>query len=305
MLFPTLPVPLPAFHHPPRLGRYYLALGDSLGTGVSAFGRPLDPQCRRSDAIGYVCIVYRYLKQLNPQIRLDNLSIGGADSCVLVHGYGRGSPCTNPMVAEPVPSQLDTAARFLRAHPHQVSPITIDIGGNDLLALVHDGPPGVLDAITQLPGILHAYQVNLHTALTALRAAAPDAEIIVMTQYNPVDGLSGGTLPPGSALAAAIVFTILNTIVEQEAAANGIVVADVAAAFARGPGGAAALTNLPATWGSGDHRRFNVHPTAAGYRVYGATIIAVSGYVRRSTAVVRRDHLHSGGSNSVARAIGA
>jgi lysophospholipase L1-like esterase len=296
LLLPAFPLPLPALHHPPRPGRYYLALGDSLGTGVSVFGRPLDPQCHRSDAIGYVCIFYRHLKQINPQVRIVNLSIGGADSCVLVHGYGAGSPCTNPMMAESVPSQLEEAVRFLRAHPHQVSPITLDIGGNDLLALVHAGPPSILDALTRLPGVLHAYQVNLHTALVALRTAAPDAEIIVMTQYNPLDGLHGSALPPGSSLAAAIVFTILNTIVEQEAAANAIVVADVAAAFARSPGGAAALTNLPATWTSGDHRAFNVHPTAAGYRVYANTVISVSGYVRRSPVVIRRDHLHDVGA---------
>jgi len=62
-----------AYASPPKLGTYYLALGDSFAAGYLAPGLPIDSQCQSPTAPGFVCVFYRYLKGINPQLQLDNL----------------------------------------------------------------------------------------------------------------------------------------------------------------------------------------------------------------------------------------
>lgn len=264
------------FASPPMPGSYYLALGDSLGVGFETDTIPTDPTCQSPTAPGYVCIFYRYLKRINPQIQLNNLSISGADSCNLIHGYGNGSPCTRvPQHPDP---QLAAAVQFLQAHPGQVSPITIEIGGNDLLPLLPAALQDPVGTAAKLPSVMKNYQANLDLALSTLRAAAPNAEIILATQYNPLGGIPSPPLPAGLATLAQTTVTSMNGIIKQEAQKNNVLIADVASAFDAIPGGAAALTYTPATLASGNPSAINIHPTAAGYNVYGQTVIEASGY---------------------------
>ena len=80
-------------------------------------------------------------------------------------------------------SQLDAALAFLRAHPGQVSPITLTLWGNDVrefvascddFACVADGAPALVAQISS----------NLAMILGRLRTAAPDAEIIVTGSWD-------------------------------------------------------------------------------------------------------------------------
>jgi len=259
-------------------GSYYLALGDSLAYGVTTNGVAPDPQCKSASAPGYVCVFYRYLQQINPQIQLVNLSYPSEDSCELVRGYGNGSPCTRDVGVKSLPSPLDAATTLIKAHPGQVSPITVNMGANDLLALL---PEAVLDlsgTAAKLPAVMKAYQANLDTALQRIRAAAPDAKIIISTQYNPVAAIPAALLPNGFAEIANGAINSLNGIITQEAQKYNVVVADVAAAFAANPN-QASLTFAVTSLASGDITKFNPHATPDGYMLWGKTVIKTSGYV--------------------------
>jgi hypothetical protein len=256
---------------------YYLATGDSLAYGVTAAGVPSDPDCLSPAAPGYVCVFYRYLRTVSPAIRLRNLAEPGADSCVWLSGKGPGSACADPLLGPLAPSQVTEAVAFLRAHRDQVSPITVDIGGDDLLphALAAYANPAA--ALRELPGIVRSVGRNLGAGLARLRAAAPHADIVVAAQYNPLGGLSSPLLSATVAQAADEAITSLNAVISAEASRYGAQVADVASAFDASPGGAVSLTYVPVTALAGPSA-VNIHPTPAGYRVYALAVIKASGF---------------------------
>ena len=83
-------------------------------------------------------------------------------------------------------SQLDAALAFLKKHPH-TSPITLDVGANDTLIFLEQCQFGaVANCITPAAiGNLYAHiAANVAAILTALRAAAPRAEIVFIGLYN-------------------------------------------------------------------------------------------------------------------------
>jgi len=81
--------------------------------------------------------------------------------------------------------QLDAALNFMKLHMGQVSPITIDLGAND----IDNGNLGITCIQTGIANV----STNMHTILTDLRDAAPSAEIIVMEYYNPVAVIAPAT----------------------------------------------------------------------------------------------------------------
>jgi hypothetical protein len=75
----------------------------------------------------------------------------------------------------------------------EVEIISIDVGGNDLLALAAPEAPCVEDAGSDecrsaLGGMLATLQDNLESILRQLRGAAPDAQIYAINLYNPYSG---------------------------------------------------------------------------------------------------------------------
>src|SRR5439155_23947848 len=82
-------------------------------------------------------------------------------------------------------AQLDAAISFLKSHPGQVSPITIDLGANNANSCGADQ--------TCFAGAIATVRQNMGVILSMHRAAAPGAEIIVMEYYNPFAVLDPGT----------------------------------------------------------------------------------------------------------------
>ncbi len=157
----------------------YLALGDSLATGVGA---------SNPDKKAYVPRFHQHLRRnlscsrgaskVCPSLRLDNIGVSGATTTTLVQNQ--------------LPQALDALeARNQDRNPrNDVEVISIDIGGNDVFPLINVCAGGVTPQCAQeIQTRFATVAQNLTLTLTQLRAAAgPDTEIVVMTYYNSLVG---------------------------------------------------------------------------------------------------------------------
>lgn len=147
----------------------YVALGDSLAVGVGAS----DPATK-----GYVPLFHQFLlEEEDDDMVLVNLAHSGDTSTTLItHGH--------------------LAAALAEIETGDVEVVTLDIGGNDLLALIEEpGQPcsgagaGTPACFTAVGGVLNTFAGNFHVVLDALLGAGADEDdIIVMTYYNPFVG---------------------------------------------------------------------------------------------------------------------
>jgi lysophospholipase L1-like esterase len=165
--------PAPATGTPMSQRGIYLALGDSLAVGVGAT-RPAET--------GYVGVLARALSSngTTPVIQSHrNLAISGETSQSMIRG-----------------GQLDDAIALIARADPPVTLVTLDIGGNDLLALLRTpecstDPEGEA-CLALLDETLVVFEENFRHILGRLRDAlaehAPDARIAVMTYYNPFSG---------------------------------------------------------------------------------------------------------------------
>jgi lysophospholipase L1-like esterase len=150
---------------------YYLALGDSLSQGIQPGPAGADEKTRR----GYPDQLLAVLRQKTPGLRLVKLGCSGETTTTMMHG----GICSYPQG-----SQLAAAVSFLRAHPGQVSLITIDIGANDPNSCLLGGQ------LTSIGSCLNAHVsatvANLAKILARLRAAGGSkVTIIGMSYYVP------------------------------------------------------------------------------------------------------------------------
>jgi lysophospholipase L1-like esterase len=217
----------------------FLVLGDSLSTGYQPAGGG-DPTCSHLalDAAGHggwACIFLSQLRTLNHSTTITNLAVNGADTC----SFAIGSHCSNLATGystppeKPAPgSQWARALALLHSKPAGVSPISIEIGGNDLLGSLGLAP-------------LAPTRLRLHRILQSIRRAAPRADIIMFDVISPLDS-------PIPQLVA------LNQMYRREAKGIKALFVDVAARFS---GHSADLVN------PGD-----VHPTDAGQRLMARVI---------------------------------
>ncbi len=220
----------------------YLALGDSLAVGIGAS----DPT-----STGYVPLFHSYLGDaVDPGrakpaplssvpdafnrkfLRLANLGVGG-------EGAPPGGETTDSMIAG---GQLDAALAELSARNGNARPVddvrvvTLDIGGNDMFAVVPDCMGGPTEECTDAIGTaLATISANFDFILSELRAAAgPDTTVIVMTYYNPLVN-AGCQLSPHASLGDALLEGDpalglpggLNDLIRTIAASHGAGVADV------------------------------------------------------------------------------
>ena len=234
---------------------YYLALGDSMSYGLQP-GKGPRPSAFTT---GYVDVFAAKLRKLAPEIQVVNYGCPGESSVTFRRGgcpwLAEGMKLHDPFRG----SQLEAALAFLRAHPEEVSPITVALWGNDLLPLSAKGK-GASKAIA-------SFAARYDAILKRLRSTAPTAEIIVIGAWNPEADKLEDANPLYRSLDAAI---------RKTAASSRARVANMLAAF-NGPGGISAqkarLCRFTFFCTKGDP-----HPTNAGYRAMAGAFFAASGY---------------------------
>ncbi len=145
-----------------RVGDEYLALGDSVAYGVGA---------SPPEQSGYAAVFYNsYLKQTRPQgLAYLNLAIPGETTASFI---------SRPKAK----SQLDKALAEIDATAQagkRVSPITLTIGGNDVM-----GARNASDAVKETT--LKQFDTNFQKILGQLAAhTGGKSDIIITTYYNP------------------------------------------------------------------------------------------------------------------------
>jgi len=183
-----------------RVGGTYLALGDSLAYGYHAaqFREEFPNVKPETFDAGYVDDFGALLKLANPRLNIINDGCPGETTESLINGSGLPGFCAGGPHGTPFPyaflhhpytksSQLADALAILHENPN-VSPITLDIGANDLLQFVASqcGFPAT-DTCTeaQFAGEFEHVAFNVVNILSQLRAAAPNAQIVLVGLYNP------------------------------------------------------------------------------------------------------------------------
>jgi lysophospholipase L1-like esterase len=190
--------------------QYYVSLGDSIAQGGQPIGGPWSPLGFPGYNQGYPDQLLKLVREAAGHLQLVKLGCGGETTTTMIVG----TPWCGPKITPG--SQLQQAVAFLQGHRGQVSFVTIDIGGNDVLH-----PDG---------GGLPAIQANLPVILAELRAAAgPGVPIVGMNYYNP--GLVEWFVNPTSLQGHVDGIVAFNDLLEAIYAAAGDPVADVETAF--------------------------------------------------------------------------
>jgi lysophospholipase L1-like esterase len=257
--------------------KYYLALGDSLGFGYQAY-KVVPPFAASQFTTGYVDRLESQLKTIKPDIQTVNKSCPGATSGELNSTPGCTTypfPLHDPYA--PGNSQLQDAVAFINAQKAKVSPISINIGPNDLLRFINGTCGGLsnLECVANgAPAVFAQVAGNLGQSLAQLKAAAPDAKLLVLGTYNPFQAAPGGA-------AANPLLQQFNAVLASVAAGAGAEFADPYPAFngaSPQPQTICSLTLMcgdliPPAGPDGD-----IHASDAGYAVLGDLLWDVSGY---------------------------
>jgi lysophospholipase L1-like esterase len=176
LLLPIAPVVASAFVPPASplgaVGAEYLALGDSLATGVGSSRCPIG--CAGNG--GYVA---DFAKQLGERagrvIQVKDLGVAGETSDSFI-----GDFFTNRTSK----SQLARAVTEIRAHGSAINPVTLDIGGNDALKVRGTGP-----GVDTKQAALARFRANLEAIVAslqdALHAAGAGGKLILLAYYDP------------------------------------------------------------------------------------------------------------------------
>lgn len=250
---------------------YYLSLGDSLGFGLqlTRFFAMLNAGTYTPDAFntGYTDDLAATIRaRLRPDLSVVNYSCPAEgtsdmisedpDACFF-HSLGIA------LHDEYTGSQLGAAVAFLHAHPGQVSPITVSIGGADLSNAIDTCAAQA--ACVARSGVFATLRANMTTILGQLRAAAPRADIVLLIPHN----ITIADFPNDNPLWAAFDLEMRTL-----AVANHARVADAFAGITL-TGRTCELTFLCLT---GDE--MDSHPTDAGYAVMAQLIFHAAGYDR-------------------------
>ncbi|MDB5074890.1 MAG: hypothetical protein JWO42_1069 [Chloroflexi bacterium] len=165
-------------------------------------------------------------------------------------------------------SQLSVAVAFLNSHPHQVRTITIsltDLAGNALSALYFGTCQGQTPArpqdlaclVAALPAFFAQTQAGADQILTALQAASPSSQILVLQEFDPLMLALPQSVAP---------FQQMNAILATVATAHGVVLADGITPFT--PANLCTLTAVCTP------PLYDIHPTDAGYLVLAQALWA-------------------------------
>ncbi len=233
----------------------YLALGDSLAFGYQ-------PDINYDD--GYANDFYSNLKSYGTN-KLANLSCPGESSTTMIKG---GCPVPILRKFPYIGSQLATALSYLAHYPGQVSPITLDIGSNDILSDINKSTcvintkKFVLDLVTLDANLTQTILPKLQNALVVNGKRTGD--LIMMNYYDPYQNSCPNTVS---------YIQIFNQHLARDVNGYGSL-ADVFSAF-----GGAITPNANIckyTWECGIFH--NVHSTDAGYSVIASAFERTVGY---------------------------
>lgn len=220
--------------------QYYVALGDSLAANVGV-EEPRD---------GYVSRFHGWLEQQGTELGLRNFGIPGETSGSLLNA-----------------GQLDEAVEFGREN--FVRYVSVDIGANDLLG--HLASPdcsndiGTARCRQRLDATFEAYASNIEEIFSIIETGFPDAEVLLLTTYNPF-GFGFEDRVEFEAESNAIIAR-LNSIAVLAARDHGIGVAD---GFSPLRGIATAATHMVDS-------PPDIHPNVAGYDLLAGALIEASG----------------------------
>lgn len=243
-----------------------LVVGDSLAFGYQAarFAAGLPDPDPASFATGFADVFVERLAATAPgkRARVVNVACPGETTSSFLDG-----PCAYNLAFrlhhDYAGAQIAAAEAVIAANPDQVSPILVSIGANDVLGVADACALDPACIAAELPGALFTVASNLGEVLGRLRAAAPDAVIVALQYYNPLEVVLG---PDSHVLALG-----LNAVIAQVAAAHGARVANAFPAFNL-TGDLCALT-LMCTGG-------DIHASDAGYAVIADLMFQASGYMR-------------------------
>jgi lysophospholipase L1-like esterase len=244
---------------------YYLALGDSITYGYQPTRARPGARASTFDT-GFVDVFASRLRNVAPGITVVNYGCPGESTVTFVRGG-----C--PAFADHIElhdafrgSQLKAALSFLRAHPGDVSPITLTLFGNDWLPLLLETCKGDVECVRKRAlSATASFGSRLSAILEQLRAAAPTAQIVVTGAWNP---------DPASLRQLRSTYRSLEASIAHAAAASRVRIArmlpvfnppvDVRAQRAR-------LCAFTFICSKGDP-----HPTDAGYRAMADTVMRAS-----------------------------
>jgi lysophospholipase L1-like esterase len=187
-----------------QVGSTYLALGDSLAYGYHAaqFKSELESKGYVEPATfdeGYVDDFGAVLKLTHPKLQIINDGCPGETTETFINGSGIPGFCAGGPTGTPFPyaflhhsyaphsSQLSDALAILKENPN-VSPITLDLGANDVLQFLAS-KCGFPKTFTCSPAEVEAefghIAANVHSILAQLHTAAPKAQMVLIGLYNP------------------------------------------------------------------------------------------------------------------------
>ena len=193
-------------------GGLYVALGDSLAAGYQPGGAEL-----RDTA--YPALTATRLGAGGDALTLENLGCSGETTTSLL----KGGKCDFA-----AGSQLEQAEKLLK-DSDDVSLVTVDIGGNDLLRCVRGGAQIDTACVTAGVGTV---KKNLPTILKRLKTAAGgDVPVLVLGYYNPWLAAKALNQPIKGVDAAAKAYTSLSTAIESAAKASGTTFVGIDQAF--------------------------------------------------------------------------
>lgn len=240
----------------------YVSLGDSLAFGYQpdlVAAHDFNPADYSSYAEDFAA--------MRPHLALANFGCPGETTTSLISGgcpwiVTAGAPTHMPFGGA---SQLDAALAYLGSHS-DTSLVTLDIGSNDLLAVVDpclttSNPMACMQQ--GLPGALASIAHNIGVILSAVHQAAPHAQLVVFNLYNPL-ALS---LPSSDALIGQA-----NTVIAGVARSLGARVADAFAVMNHAAGSPAERAFVCSrTWECTPYE--NIHPTDLGYKQMASALL--------------------------------
>jgi lysophospholipase L1-like esterase len=202
--------------------------------------------------LGYAGVFYQDMKQLQPNLTYKNLAIPGETTASFL---SRGS---NKSQLDRALAEIDAA----KAAGKRVSPITLTIGGNDVLAARNS-------SAAQKQTTIDSFDTNFKKILGQLAAHTDignTTDLIVTTYYNPF-----ATSPGAQSQDELAWIQRFNDLIKQRASEYKARVADFYTPVLG--------HELEYTWiSNGD-----IHPNVAGHAVLGGALWQMSGYTKEQS----------------------